>query len=298
MTVSNQYKTPGAFRTALTAKLKKLAESSQWEFDQLRQQITYDRLLARLYLHDDQWIVKGAIALLARDLGVRATKDIDVFRRDALDNAEAELRAAASHDTGDWFRFEIGMGSSAGEGSDALRLPAAAYIGLTVWHRFHVDLTGDSLRMVGHPEDVPPLARIEMPNIEQRGYRVYPLVDHIADKMAATFQRYGQSNLPSTRFKDLVDLVAIVSAASVEAGPQVAALRSEADRRDITLPTRFAVPDRRMWENGYAAEAGRSLLPTTHTLDEALALVCPFADPLLDGSAQGRWDASAGSWVT
>lgn len=297
MTASNQYRTPGAFRTALTARLKKLAQSSQWEFDQLRRQISYDRLLARLYLHDDQWIVKGAIALLARDLGVRATKDIDVFRREALDIAEAELREAAGHDIGDWFRFEIGVGTSAGEGSDALRLPVSAYIGVTVWQAFHIDLTGDSLRMVGQPEDVPPLARVEMPTIEQRGYRVYPLVDHIADKMAATFQRYGQGNLPSTRFKDLVDLVAIVSTASVEAAPQLAALRSEADRRAITLPTLFDVPDRELWARGYAAEAGRSLLPTAHTLDEALAVVRPFADPLLDGSALGRWDASTGSWL-
>jgi hypothetical protein len=32
----------------------------------------------RLYLVDDGWIVKGAAALLARNLGMRATVDIDV----------------------------------------------------------------------------------------------------------------------------------------------------------------------------------------------------------------------------
>jgi hypothetical protein len=32
----------------------------------------------------------------------------------------------------------------------------------------------------------------------------------------ATFQRYGQLQAPSTRYKDLVDLVAIVTAASVD----------------------------------------------------------------------------------
>jgi len=42
--------------------------------------MAYDRLLERLYLVDQGWIVKGATALLARDIGVRGTIDIDVYR--------------------------------------------------------------------------------------------------------------------------------------------------------------------------------------------------------------------------
>jgi hypothetical protein len=42
----------------------------------------------------------------------------------------------------------------------------------------------------------------------------------------------------------LVDLPAIVLAAAVEAEPQMTALRSEAQRRGLRLPGRFAVPDR------------------------------------------------------
>jgi hypothetical protein len=88
-----------------------------------------------------------------------------------------------------------------------------------------------------------------------------------------------------------------VSGASVDAEPQIKALASEARRRDITLPARFAVPGRELWERGYAAEAERSLLPTARTLDEALATVRPFIDPLLDGTATGRWDAVNGQWT-
>lgn len=121
------YSSPGAFRTALTARLKNLAETSRWQLPQLQRQVAYDRLLVRLYLQDGGWIVKGAIALLARDLGVRATNDIDVFRQVSRETAEAELRQAASQDIGDWFRFEIERGSSAGDGSEATRLPVAAY---------------------------------------------------------------------------------------------------------------------------------------------------------------------------
>ena len=298
MTTDPTYRSPTAFRAALTAKLKQLARTSRWQLPQLQRQIAYDRLLVRLYLHDDEWIIKGAIALLARELGVRATNDIDVYRRVAREAAEQELRDAVSRDIGDWFRFDIGPGMPAGDGSDAIRLPVASYIGPTIWQTFHIDLAGGSLRMTGLPDDVPPLARVEMPSLEQRGYRVYPLVDHIADKITVTFQRYGQGQAPSTRYKDLVDLVAILTATSVEADSQGAALRSEADRRDLVLPQHFSVPDQSLWRAGYAAEAARSLLPIARSLDEALGVVCPFADALLDSTARGNWNPQTASWLS
>jgi len=102
--------------------------------------------------------------------------------------------------------------------------------------------------MTGEPEDVPPLARVVMPDVEQHGYRAYPLVDHVADKACAIFERHGAAGTPSTRYRDLVDLVAIVLAASVEAEPQLSALRSEAHRRGLQLPGHFAVPDRGLWQ--------------------------------------------------
>jgi len=137
-----------------------------------------------------------------------------------------------------------------------------------------------------------------MPDVDQHGYRAYPLVDHVADKVAAMFELHGEKGAPSTRYKDPVDIVAIVISASIDAAPQLTALRSEADRRGVTLPVRFSVPDRGLWERGYAAEAGRSLLPVAHTLDDALATVTPFLDPLLDGSVAGRWDCEHRRWTT
>jgi hypothetical protein len=70
--------------------------------------MAYDRLLERLYLIDQGWIIKGATALLARDIGVRGTIDIDLYREVTREIAEADLRQAAALDIGDWFRFEIG----------------------------------------------------------------------------------------------------------------------------------------------------------------------------------------------
>jgi len=290
-----RYKTAAAFRRALTDRLKAKAEAGPWTLAQLQRQIAYDRILQRLYLMDDGWILKGAAALLVRALGVRASIDIDLYRAKAADAAEADLRTAAASDLGDWFRFEVGAAQPAGD-AKGVRIPIRAFVGETVWAAFHVDLVGAEVTMTGEPEEMPALARISMPDVVQNGYRVYPLVDHVADKVAATFQLYGEGRRPSTRYRDLVDLVSIVTGASIDAIAQKAAIESEAARRGLNLPTEFDVPDRALWEPGYAAEAARSLLPEARTLDEALAVVRPFLDPLLDGSARGHWDPAAGKW--
>lgn len=293
----SRYGTPGAFRQALDAKLRALAASGKWEFNQLRRQLAYDRLLERLYLMDDGWIVKGAVALLARDLGVRGSLDVDVYRNKHADAAEADLREAVRRDAGDWFRFDIGPRQPAADGAPGIRFPVTAFIGAAQWERFRIDVVGSDLRMTGEPDDVPAIARVDLPELEQRGYRAYPLVDHVADKIAATIERHGRSAQGSTRFRDLVDLVAIVRGASVSAEAQARALASEAERRGIALPERFDVPDRALWEPGYAREASKSLLMVAQTLDKALAAVRPFVDSLLDGSARGHWDCERREWV-
>lgn len=296
MDEKRSYASPLAFRRALTDKLRAKAADSRWTLAQLQRQMAYDRLLERLYLVDEHWIVKGATALLARELGMRATVDIDLYRAKAREVAEPELREAATRDIGDWFRFEIGAGRPAGNGIAGVRLPVTAYVGTAPWAQFHVDLVGADQRMTGAPENVPPLARVVMADLKQHGYRAYPLVDHVADKVAATFERHGDLETPSTRYKDLVDLVSIVSGASIPAEPQREALCSEARRRAIALPPSFDVPDRVLWEAGYAAEAARSTLAIAHTLDEALAVVRPFIEPLLKGGAVGIWSPTSGSW--
>lgn len=293
----NKYATPGAFRTALTDKLRALSERTRWTLPQLRRQFGYDRFLERLYVMDDGWVVKGAVALLARDIGVRGSLDIDVYRAKAADAAETDLREAAGRDLGDWFRFELGPRRSVGDESSLVRLPVVAYIGQQEWGPFRIDLVGSDLRMIGEPDDVPPIAQVDLPELQQTGYRAYPLVDHVADKIAATFELYGQSRTPSTRYRDLVDLVAIARGASVDAEQQFRSLQSEAERRGVTLPQAFDVPDRGLWEPGYRREAAESVLAGAHTLDEALAIVRPFVNPLLRGAAGGRWDHKRGCWI-
>jgi hypothetical protein len=150
--------------------------------------------------------------------------------------------------------------------------------------------------MTGDPEPVPPLARIVMPDIEQHGYRAYPLPDHLADKVVATFQRYGPQQLPSTRYKGPDRSGRHRHRSEPDAGAALRALTSEASRRRVRLPPTFHVPDRTLWEAGYSAQARHSLLPVVATLDNALAILRPCLDPLLDHSASARWEPAKGLW--
>ena len=296
MTDTRRYASPQAFRRALTDRLGAVVVAGEWDLPQLQRQFAYDRLLARLYISDDAWIVKGATALIARGIAVRSTIDVDIYRERTLGEAEADLHEAVGRHIDDWFAFRLGPGQSVNDGSE-VRIKVDASIGATPWARFHIDLVGSDLVMTGRPDDVPSIARIDMPQVQQDGYRAYPLADHIADKVCAILQRYGDSELPSTRFKDLVDLVAIVGASFVDADAATEALHSEAGRRGLLLPRSFEVPDRDLWMRGYAAEASRSSLGRAETLDEALAEVDEFINPILSGTATGWWDADAREWT-
>jgi hypothetical protein len=63
------------------------------------------------------------------------------------------------------------------------------------------------------------------------------------------------------------------------------------------LPRTFEIPDRVIWEAGYRAEARRTVGLSAMELDDALAVVRPFLDALLAGTAVGAWDPEAQSWT-
>ncbi len=101
MTDTRRYASPQAFRRALTDRLRATVVTGEWDLPQLQRQFAYDRLLARLYVSDEAWIVKGAAALIARGIAVRSTIDVDIYRERTLGEAEADLREAVGHDIDD-----------------------------------------------------------------------------------------------------------------------------------------------------------------------------------------------------
>ena len=73
------YTTAGAFRRALEERLKRTSLTDQIDLNRLRRQVSFDRLLARLFREESApWALKGGYALELRFKTARATVDIDL----------------------------------------------------------------------------------------------------------------------------------------------------------------------------------------------------------------------------
>jgi hypothetical protein len=298
-----RYADPGAFRQAIADRLRQLArDRAGLQLAALQRQFAYDRLLARVFRAEPEaWVLKGAAALLARLGGsARHTLDVDLWRPDSRsEEAETALRAAASLDLGDFFRFTLEPGRRIAEGRATLRIPVTAYLGATVYARFHVDLVSGVV-MTGEPDVVAALVPIHLPGIGHDHYRAYPVADHIADKVGALIEvhpRVGRPAQVSTRYRDLADLVVIAHTQSVDGSALRRALASESTRRGIELPTRFSAPDVAGWRAGYARVARDVPGLVERDLESATAAVKGFLDPVLGGSATGTWRPDRQRWT-
>lgn len=125
---------------------------------------------------------------------------------------------------GDYFTFDINEGRARSAGAPNVELGVVAFLGEREFERFKIDLVVVS-NMTATPEMVDPIHPIEVPGLRITAYRVYPLVDHIADKHAAMLEMHGEQE--STRYRDLVDLVVIAGSQTINAEALRAAMLSE-----------------------------------------------------------------------
>lgn len=94
---------------ALEQRLLNLARETELSLARLRKTVVFDRLLARLSASaPDRWVLKGALALDFRfESAGRATKDIDLVRRDNEEAATEDVIAAQAAELDDHFVFTI-----------------------------------------------------------------------------------------------------------------------------------------------------------------------------------------------
>jgi len=79
MKPTHRYATASAFRIALEARLKSLAHAEGIDLQRLRRQVSFDRMLARLFSEPNApWLLKGGYAMELRLRFARTTKDIDL----------------------------------------------------------------------------------------------------------------------------------------------------------------------------------------------------------------------------
>lgn len=289
------YATARAFDWALSDRITNAAVSSQHGVAELRRQFAYGRLLARVFSYQpERWVLKGATGLLSRIPDeARHSIDVDLYFDGEIAAALDALREAVEVNLGDFFTFDVERGASFTGVTAGSQLRATAYIGDKVFEAFRVDVVVDHT-MTAEPESTLPIEPVEIAGLRSVPYRTYPIQDQIADKHAAMIDTYAGQ--PSTRYRDLVDLVLIATTQTVEAGSLHTALISEHRRRGTSPATVITLPSED-WHGGYRKLAvGVSGFRFIETSD-ALEIVNKLIGPVSGGLTAGTWDPETLEWT-
>jgi hypothetical protein len=275
-----------------------MAQQTDVPLVRLRKLVVFDRLMARLMVAaPNRWVVKGAAALLFR-LGARfrTTKDLDLGRQDNEEAATADFLAAQSVDLRDYFTFVIERTKKLDavlEGV-AVRYHVVAELAGRVFEDVTVDV-GFGDPPVTDPELVRGPDLLRFADIPPTEVPALPLEQHIAEKVHAYTRSYIGGH-PSTRVKDLLDLVMMGSLFSFQAGRLRRALEATFAARDThPLPSVFPTPPLQ-WRVAYrrmAAEVG--LVPDMSVgYEQAAAFLNPILQATTPDNAQ--WDPARHTW--
>lgn len=297
------YSTPAGVEAAIKDAAKRaVAGDPSLSLSERIRLAHFDRFLCRVFADGDssEWLLKGGTGILARVRSSRPTLDIDLHRQGyALDEAHADLQRLAAVDLGDHFFFDhVGAKEIAtGEAqpyAEGYRVSFNVRIGQKHLGGLGIDLvTGTDA--TAEITTAVPVNRLNLPRLVSKPYRLYPVVDQIADKVCATMAEYRAQE--SSREKDLVDLVVFAATQSIEGSSLRVALATEALRRRMDPIERFIVPS--SWGAGYAKLS--KLVPHCagyRTVDLAGELITRLIDPALSDNVDGRmWDCEARAWV-
>ncbi|GAB3742695.1 nucleotidyl transferase AbiEii/AbiGii toxin family protein [Microlunatus parietis] len=297
-----QYSTATAFHRALLDRFKAIAKSDpRYSVNQLQRHFAYDRVLARCFTAPDAdlWVLKGAGALLSRLQHARHSRDLDLYYADSdhgVEHAAAALRAALDRDIGDRFNFSVSRIVPLLEEAKGCRVHLAAMLGRKEFSVFHVDVVVTTAMTLA-AERAAPLTPVQIDGLVRPDYRVFPIVDHLADKLCAmvsTHVQQGRVNA-SSRVKDLVD-IALIARSHRMAGVQLRrAIVTGFAFRGMTMPARFQVPDPVAWRAGYPKSAASAPAPVP-SYEDAVDLATRLLDPVLAGRVEGTWEPEARQW--
>ncbi|MFI5623335.1 nucleotidyl transferase AbiEii/AbiGii toxin family protein [Nocardioides sp. NPDC051685] len=261
----------------------------------------FRRFLSRVFSegYDSEWILKGGTGMLARVPSTRSTLDIDLYREGfTLDQALADLRRLAEVDLGDHFRFvytghEQSIGGEEQPYTDGYRVHFEVYIGAQRKSQINIDLA-IGVGVTAPVTTTAPASGLSLPRLPSSPYRLYPVVDQVADKVCATMATYN--GRPSSREKDLVDLVVLATTQEASGAALHTAIAHETRLRQMAPITHFTTPT--TWGAAYAKMTKSVPYCSAYrTVQEARDLIVSFIDPVLDGAAADAiWLPGSRTW--
>jgi hypothetical protein len=182
----------------------------------------------------DRWLLKGALALDFRiGSSARPSKDIDIERTDTEEAAVEDLTAAQELAMDDYFSFTVIRTDKLDDPDDfaAVRFHVDAELAARIFEQFTIDVA-----FVGQPLAQPETIRttrfLAFAGIEPIRIPAVPIHQHLAEKVHAYTRTYGKDDRPSTRPKDLVDILVIESAEPIRPRRLREALEKTFEARD------------------------------------------------------------------
>lgn len=269
-------------------------------------QARYDRFLSRVFAEGEasEWMLKGGLSILARVPRSRTTKDVDLAAQHAADLGEAEraLSALVAVDLGDHLTFRLvrSVPTGLGDNQPGVATRRLVYACLDIDHDTRIDTVTVDVAVgpapVGQPEIVEPANRLHLrrPILTCR-YRLFPVVDQIADKVCATISTCYPGGRRSSRVKDLVDLVVLAHSQLVDLAELRIAIATKQAISGMEPFARFDIPAD--WRRTYPATARGVPSAQTYTAETAAALVAAFVEPALEANSNaGTWEPRNLRW--
>jgi predicted nucleotidyltransferase component of viral defense system len=285
------YKTAGAFRAALEARLQTRAREQGTDLQRLRRQVAFDRFLARMFSRGPMaaypWALKGGYAMELRMHSARTTKDIDLTLHDGTrlsknpkeraEQLRAMLQEAAASPFDDYFEFLVGEAiqdlDGAPEGGS--RYPVQARMDGRDFARFHVDVgVGDE---VIEPLDVVTGEDwLSFGGVTPPSFPIISAEQQFAEKLHAyTLPRGERVN---TRTKDLIDMVLLIRGEKLDKDKTAAAVHATFLKRATHDVPKELAPPPAEWEPVFDALAKECDL--TMKLREGFEVVREFKQSL------------------
>ncbi len=293
-----KYASAAAFRQALEQRLKNEAAATGLGLARMRKHVAFELFLRRLLaVAQDRWVLKGALALDFRlATTTRSTKDIDLGRGDDEAAAIRDITAAQQLAMDDFFTFAATRTDELDDTDEfaAVRFHVTAQLAGRTFEQFLVDI-GFSDTISWAPDTIHTSGLLSFAGIGPLALPAIPLPQHLAEKVHAYTRTYGASGRPSTRPKDLIDILLLASSTTINAGLLRQALQSTfAERARQPLPISLPPPPA-AWAAPY-----KRLADTVHVesdLTAAFARAAAFLDPILAARLSGQWDPQRQEWV-
>mgnify|MGYP001382828436 FL=1 len=290
-----RYANGSAFRRALEDRLRAISLDDGIPLVRLRKMVAFNRYLTRLAAaFPGQWLLKGGFALQLR-LGQRSrtTKDIDLLMLDVQD-IQSVLLSAGQLDLGDWFEFEVepvtveDIRAFGGQ-----RFQIQSRLDGRVFELFHLDV-GMEDPVIDPPVFLAMPNLLDFADIQPVSVPCYPLTQQIAEKIHAYTRPHPSGQ--SSRAKDFVDLLLMISLEQIDGGQLTRALSATFDSAQThPLPDHLPSPPQE-WQ-GYFQRAAKELGLTDISFTAGIEILSQFANPVLKQQVNVKiWHPNQKKW--